>query len=168
VSEAVTPWLHILGVAVWLGPQLFLFVAAIPAVRSIDDTAVRARVLRTITTRFGWLAWSALLVIVLSGISNIFQEASDFDHLLDFDYRWVNYFAPKMVLVGVMVLLTAIHSFAVGPRQLALLESGDTGEEAARMRRASIIINSLVLLTSVIVVFLGVLLNQHEWSFQEV
>ncbi|TMB96804.1 MAG: hypothetical protein E6J42_08690 [Chloroflexi bacterium] len=85
MGHAVTPWLHILAVAVWVGPQFFLFIAAVPAIRTIDDMRVRANVMRTITTRFGWMAWAALAVIVLTGISNIFQEADDFDHLLDFD-----------------------------------------------------------------------------------
>ena len=38
MSEAITPWVHILAVSAWLGPQLFLFVAAVPAIRIIDDS----------------------------------------------------------------------------------------------------------------------------------
>jgi len=167
LGHAVTPWLHILAVAVWVGPQFFLFIAAVPAIRTIDDMRVRANVMRTITTRFGWMAWAALAVIVLTGISNIFQEADDFDHLLDFDYRWVNVFSLKMVLVGLMVALTAVHTFIVGPRQLALMERGESDtEDAARLRRSSIIISGLILLTSIIVIFLAALMNNHEWSWQ--
>jgi uncharacterized membrane protein len=153
---------------VWVGPQFFLFIAAIPAVRTIDDPAARARVLRTITTRFGWMAWAALLLIVLSGISNLFQLGNE--TALDLgspDYRWFHVFSFKMVLVGVMVVLTAMHTFIVGPRQLALMEQGDTGPEALRMRRLSIVTSSLVLLFSIVVVFLGALLNDRDWVFQE-
>ncbi len=168
MSEAITPWLHIVGVTMWVGPQFFLFIAAVPAVRSIEDGAARARVMRIITTRFGWMAWGALLLILLTGISQIFSEADDFDELLNFDYRWVNYFALKMVLVAVMVLLTAVHSFIVGPRQLAMMERGETGEEAARFRRTSIILSSTILVLSIAVIFLGVLIAEHEWSFQKI
>lgn len=169
MAEAITPWLHILGVAVWVGPQFFLFIAAIPAVRTIEDARLRAGVLRILVTRFAWMAWAALLLIVLTGISNIFQEAEDFDNLLDYSYRWMNYFSLKMVLVGVMVVLTALHTFVVGPRQLALAEQGEAGsEEAARVRRASIILSSLVLLTSIVVIFLGALLDNHEFSWQKI
>ena len=152
----------------WVGPQFFLFIAAVPAVRTIDDTAARARVLRTITTRFGWMAWGALLVIVLSGISNLFQLGDE--TALDLgspDYRWFHVFTFKMVLVGVMVVLTALHTFVVGPRQLALMEQGDSGAEALRLRRLSIVMSSLVLLISIVVVFLGALLNDRDWVFQE-
>jgi hypothetical protein len=72
-----------------------------------------------------------------------------------------------MLLVGTMVMLTAVHTFLIGPRQLDLMERGETGEDALRLRRASIAISGLVLLLSVVVVFLGALLNNHEWSFQQ-
>lgn len=166
MSESITPWLHILGVTVWVGPQFFLFIAAVPAVRTIEDMAVRARVLRIITTRFGWMAWAALVVIVLSGISNLFQEGDQAD-LWNTELRWYSVFSFKMVLVGVMVLLTAVHSFIVGPRQLALMEAGNTGEETAKLRRAAMLISSLILVASVITILLGAMLNNHEWSFQE-
>ena len=166
MSESITPWLHILAVTVWVGPQFFIFVAAVPAVRTIEDIAVRAQVLRVITTRFGWMAWAALVVIVLSGISNLFQEGDQAD-LWNTELRWYSVFSFKMVLVGVMVLLTAVHSFIVGPRQLALMEAGDTGEEAAKLRRAAISISTLILVASVITILLGAMLNNHEWSFQE-
>jgi putative copper resistance protein D len=169
MAEAITPWLHILGVTVWVGPQFFLFIAATPAMRMIEDPALRARVVRIVATRFAIMAWAALGLIVLTGISNVFQRAEDFDHLLDYHYRWVNYFSLKMVLVGVMVALTALHTFVVGPRQLELSERGETDtQELARLRRTSIILSGLVLLTSIIVIFLGALLNNHEFSWQKI
>ncbi len=167
MSEAITPWLHILAIAIWVGPQVFLFVAAIPAVRTIEDRAVRARVMRTVVTRFGWMAWAAMGVIVLSGISNLFQEADDFGHIFDPDYRYFQIFSTKMVLVGLTVLLTAVHTFVVGPRQLRLHEEMRADSpEAGRLRRASIILSSLALLASVAVVYAGALLAHHDYSFQ--
>ena len=167
MSDAVTPWLHMLAVTVWVGPQFFLFIAAVPAVRTIEDRALRAKVMRTIVTRFGWMAWAAMVVIVLSGISNIFQEADDFGHLLDFDYRWVNFFALKMVLVGLTVALTAMHTFVVGPRQLRLAEQMDADpSQVESLRRASIAISGLALLGSIATIFLAAVLANHSYSFQ--
>ncbi len=169
MSEAITPWIHIVAVAVWLGPQVFLFVAAIPAVRLIEDPDVRLRVMRVIVTRFGWLAWAAMGVIVLSGISNLFQEADDFGHLWDTDFRYFQIFSTKMVLVGLTVLLTALHTFVIGPRQLRVQEEmRSDSAEAARLRRVSIITSSLALLASIAVVYVAALLANHDYSFQPV
>lgn len=169
MSEAITPWLHIVAVAVWLGPQFFMFLVTVPALRAIDDAETRVKVMRIVTKRFGWLAWAALGVIVLSGISNLFQEASDFDHIWDADYRYFQVFSTKMLVVGVAVALTAVHSFIIGPRQLRLHEEarGDS-PEALRLRRLSVGLSTLVLLASIAAVFLAALLANHEYSFQPV
>ena len=169
MSEAITPWLHIVAVAVWLGPQFFMFLVTVPALRAIDDAEVRLRVMRIITQRLGWLAWAALGVIVLSGISNLFQEAEEFGYLWDPDYRYFQVFSTKMAVVGVAVLLTAAHSFVIGPRQLRLLEEarGDS-PEALRLRRLSVAVSALVLLASIAAVFLAALLANHEYSFEPV
>jgi uncharacterized membrane protein len=168
MSEAITPWLHILAVTVWVGPQFFLFVAAIPAVRTIEDRETRARVMRIIVTRFGWLAWVAMIVIVLSGISNLFQTGADAGiDLGDPDHRYFHIFSGKMVLVGLTVLLTALHTFVIGPRQLRLNEQMDSDpSEAARLRRISMAVSGLALLASIAVIFMGALLANHEFSFQ--
>lgn len=170
MSEAITPWLHIVAVAVWLGPQFFMFLVTVPALRAIDDPDVRLRVMRIIIYRFGWLAWGAMVVIVLSGISNLFQEADDFPYVFDPDFRYFHIFSTKMALVGLTVILTALHTFVVGPRQLRLHEEmrADSAAEAARLRRTSIVLSSLALLVSVAVVYVGALLANHEFSFRPV
>ena len=165
MSEAITPWIHIVAVTVWLGPQFFMFLVALPAVRAIDDAETRARVIRIVSQRFGWLAWAALAVIVLTGMSNLFQEANDFGHVWDPDYRYFQVFSTKMVVVGVAVLLTAVHSFVIGPRQLRLHEEarGDS-PEALRLRRFSVALSTLVLLASIAAVYLAALLANHDFS----
>ena len=167
MSEAITPWVHIVAVTVWLGPQFFMFLVTVPAVRVIEDPAVRLRVMRVIVQRFGWLAWAAMGVIVLSGVSNLFQEADEFGHIWDTDYRYFQIFSTKMVLVGLMVILTALHTFVIGPKQLRLLEEmRSDSTEAAGLRRVSIIVSSLTLLVSIAAVYAGALLANHDYSFQ--
>jgi len=169
MSEAVTPWLHILAVAIWVGPQFFLFIAAIPAVRTIEDRAVRAKVMRVIVTRSGWMAWAAMLVIVLTGISNLFQVGGDtpLNWASANDFRFGRIFMEKMVFVGLAVGLTAVHTFVVGPRQLALNEQMDADpEEASRLRRLSIVMSAVALLASVLAIFMGALQANRSYSFE--
>ena len=167
MSDSITPWFHIVAVTVWLGPQFFMFLVTIPAVRVIEDPEVRLKVMRVIVQRFGWLAWAAMAVIVLSGISNLFQEANEFGHLWDPEYRYFQIFSTKMLLVGLIVFLTALHTFVIGPKQLRLMEEmRSDSAEAASLRRSSIIISSLTLLVSIAVVYAGALLANHDYSFQ--
>ena len=34
--DAISTWLHALAITLWIGPQVFLFAAAVPAGRTID------------------------------------------------------------------------------------------------------------------------------------
>ncbi len=70
-------------------------------------------------------------------------------------------------MVGLIVLLTALHTFVIGPRQLRLQEEiGGDSAEVARLRRLSIIISGSALLASVAVVYVAALLANHEFSFK--
>lgn len=168
MTGAITVWLHLLAITLWIGPQVFLFVAAVPAVRTVEDVQARARVLRILTTRFSWLAWSAMAVIILTGISNLFQVGADapFD-LGDFDYRWGRLFAEKMAFVAVAIILSLIHTFWVGPYQLKLMEQASPDPaDLKRLRRLSIVLSSVTLLASVVALYMGAVLENHDYSFQ--
>ena len=60
-------WLHILGVALFVGPQFFLAFAWVPASRTIDDMTTRIKAMRTITRRFGYVGGVGLALIVIAG-----------------------------------------------------------------------------------------------------
>jgi uncharacterized membrane protein len=157
MGEAINPWLHIVAAAIWVGPQFFLFIAAVPAVRTIEDTKERARVMRIITTRFGYLAWGALAVLVITGIANLYERDEDVDFLFEQNFGWI--FQVKMTLLIVVVALTALHSFVIGPRLARLQESVTDEAQIASMRRWSMVISGLGLLIALAIMFCGALLS---------
>ena len=143
-----------------------MFAAALPAIREIGDRELRAKVMRVVVVRFGYLAWGAMVLIVLTGISNIFQATADFPYVFDYDHRYAQVFSAKMTLLGATVLLTAAHTFIVGPQQMRLAEDPNPDEaHVLRLRRWSIILSSAALLGSVAVLFCGALLTNQKWSF---
>ena len=157
MGDAVNPWLHIFAATVWVGPQVFLFAVAVPAVRTVADVKERARLMRLITTRFGYLAWGAMVVLVITGIGNLFEKDESRSFL--FHHHWGVIFQVKMTLVVATIILTAVHSFVIGPRMLALQESVTDESQIASMRRASIIISSVNGLLALGILFCAALLN---------
>ncbi len=157
MPEAVNPWLHILAATIWVGPQIFLFVAVVPAIRTVEDVQVRARAMRVLTTRFGYLAWGAMVVLVITGIANLFEHPLDVDVLFDRNFGTI--FEIKMTLVIATIVLTALHSFVLGPRVLKLQESVADQAQIASVRRLSIIISSVNGLLALGILFLGALLG---------
>jgi uncharacterized membrane protein len=156
MGEALNPWLHILAATVWVGPQFFLFVAAVPAVRTIQDAQTRAQVMRVMTRRFGYLAWGALAVLVVTGIGNLYEEDLDVDALFDLNFGII--FQVKMTLLIITVALTALHSFVIGPRLSAMQESVADEAQIASMRRLSMAISGVNLLVAIAIIFCGALL----------
>ncbi len=157
MGEAVNPWIHILAATIWVGPQVFLFVAAVPALRTVEDTQVRARAMRVLTTRFGYLAWGALAVLVITGVANLYEHDLDVDILFERNFGII--FQVKMTLLIATVALTAVHSFIIGPRLLTMQESVADEAELAPTRRLSIIVSSVNLLIALGILFCGALLG---------
>lgn len=157
MGDAVNPWLHIFAATVWVGPQVFLFAVAVPAVRTVADVKERARLMRLITTRFGYLAWGAMAVLVITGIGNMYEHDLDIDQL--FDLNWGVIFQVKMTLVILTILLTAVHSFVIGPRMLAAQEAVTDEAQIASMRRFSIAISAVNGLLALGILFCAALLN---------
>ena len=163
MGEAVNPWIHILAATVWVGPQVFLFVAAVPAVRTIEDMQVRTKVMRVITTRFNYLAWGALAVLVITGIANLYEHDLDVDQLFDLNFGVI--FQVKMTLLIATVILTGLHSFVLGPRVLNMQESATDPAEIAPVRRWSIMVSGVNGLLALAIVFCGALLST-SWALE--
>lgn len=161
MDEAINRWLHLTAAAVWVGPQLFLVLAAIPALRTIggEEDPVRQQATRVMVRRFNIMAWSAMALLILTGIGNVFEHNSDsaidaFDY--DFRYAWI--LTTKLVLVGVTISLTALHSFVIGPR---LLEAHAYGvSDRKQLRIASAVVSGTGFLASVAILYLAALLVQ--------
>ena len=163
MGEAINPWIHIVAATIWVGPQVFMMVAAVPAVRTIEDMQVRTKVMRVIATRFNYLAWGALTVLVITGIANLYEHDLDVDQLFDLNFGVI--FQVKMTLVIAAVILTALHSFVLGPRVLDMQESVADEADIAPVRRWSIIVSSANGLIALAIVFCGALLSS-SWALE--
>jgi uncharacterized membrane protein len=164
MGQSIVFWIHLLAAATWVGSQIFMFAAVVPALRTLDEAA-RYRAVVVLNRRFAWLGWGALAILVLTGIDNAIRE----DDVFDFDVRYGWIFVAKLALVAVVFVLTAIHSYAVGPRLMALQEGGQaSAAELSRMRRQSIQLSVVNLLASVAILFLVALLQNGEFSFERI
>jgi len=167
MTSAITFWLHILAVAIFVGPQFFLFLASMPAIKVIEDRETRLRVMRVMTKRFGYIAMAAMLLILLTGMSNVGSVQSDTGiNILspEFRYSWI--FTAKMVMVAILVLFTGAHAMFIGPRLLKLQE--DAREGVKKLRTASIVISALNLLLAVGIIYTASVLAQHDFSLRPI
>jgi len=153
-------WLHILAAATWLGTMMFLVVVLVPTLRATGDDALRARLLAASGARLRALGWVAFAVLLGTGMVNLVARGFDLTDPSDLTWRlWVGPFGRtflvKMSAFLVVVVLSAIHDFRIGPRATTL----PPGSPAAlRLRRAATWIGRVNLLLALVIVFCAVVM----------
>ena len=92
-------FLHLLGVAGWVGGQLTM-AALVPVLRRLDPDAPRIA-----ANRFGRVAWTFFGLAVSTGIWNLFEVS-----LSNRDTAYLMTLLVKLLLVGLSGGAAAVHS----------------------------------------------------------
>ncbi|MBE0609208.1 MAG: hypothetical protein IH609_07505, partial [Dehalococcoidia bacterium] len=168
-------WLHILGITLWVGPQFFLAAAWVPASRQITDMPTRLAAMRTITRRFGYLGGGGLVLTMIAGLYLVTSWRDFYAVPGDVGFTELRYgvvFIIKMMVLAVMLAVSALHMFVLGPRQLDRLEAQARGEnvteeELRSVRKQSMFLSISGLVLTLAIMVMGVTLNTASWSLQE-
>jgi uncharacterized membrane protein len=160
MGQAIVLWIHILAAVIFIGPQIFLVVAAMPALRTIADVKVRAQASRVMTMRFGVLGGAALVVLIVTGVIN-YVHAND-EKELDLK-RYFMAMQIKLTLVALVVLMTILHGAVFGRRLQQLQETGASEAEIAATRRWSMLLSMATLAASIVILLCAALLGS-DWS----
>lgn len=128
-------WLHVLAAAAWIGGMVFLVAVALPVVRGRDFDDVRTELLHRIGLRLRYVGWVLLGLLVLTGIANLALRGVSWEAVATgrlWAGAWGSALLYKVVLVGVTLVVSAVHDFWVGPRAVALMR---IESESVRYRR---------------------------------
>lgn len=101
--------LHLLSAAVWVGGTVTLVFIGVPVIRTLEGEE-RIRAMRMLGRRWRPLGWSALGVLVVTGLALAALERDDADAGFD------AVLTAKIVFVGVLLCTAYLHDFVLGPR----------------------------------------------------
>ncbi|WP_322795457.1 hypothetical protein [Tepidiforma sp.] len=167
-------WLHILGIALWVGPQVMLAVAWPAASRQVTDLPQRVAAMRVMTRRFGYLGGAGLALIVIAGtyLISTWREYYAIPEDADFlSLRFGFWFVVKMTLFLLMLAVVGLHIAWAGPRQLRAYEAKARGEgddeELRAARRLSLALSISGLALSLAIMVMGTMIGTSGWSLQE-
>jgi len=150
-------WLHILAVTVWLGGTLFLVLVLVPLMRRPGLQNQAATLIHEVGLRFRRVGWICLIVIVSTGVGNLYFRGYRFSSLSD-GAIWLGVLGLKLLVVILIVLVSLVHDFWAGPRASALMETRPAAPETRRSRRLASWMGRLNLLLGLAAVALGVIL----------
>lgn len=153
----VAVFLHVVGATVWVGGIFFLAAVAVPVARRFDP-ATRSRIVAEAGRQFRLIGWTTLAAMVVTGAYAATVRGATLQNVLDGTF-WTTAFgrtlAMKLVLVGLMVAVSFVHDFVVGP---AATRAQAAGQETARLRRAAAWLARITGVLALGVLFLAVLL----------
>lgn len=153
-------FLHILAAVVWVGGMFFLILVVVPWLRR-GHRATAGTFLRDTGTRFRTVGWACFALLFATGALNLWLRRVRPGDLLR--PEWVG--TPfgravilKLTLFALVIILSFVHDFVIGPRATRAMETDPGGEEALRLRRAASWMGRLNALLAMALVFLGVVL----------
>lgn len=150
-------FLHLLAAFVWLGGLLFLALVGAPVLRKVEPRELRAGLFRAMGLRFRWVGWSALGILLGTGVAILHLRGVLRWELLSQSEWWSTPFGTalkwKLLAVGVMVAAGAWHDFVEGPR--AASEAGRSMDPMgpSRARRWSLILARGSVLVGLILIY---------------
>jgi putative copper resistance protein D len=118
--------IHVLAAIIWLGGMFFIALVAVPILRKIEPPAKRSEILSVTAKRFRVLSWIAISVLLVTGVINAINRGVTID-LISMGGLLSSHFGKvltvKVILVLIMVVLSAIHDFILGPQLTKLISS---------------------------------------------
>ena len=158
-------WLHLLGVAIWIGGLVFQLLVLAPVLKPVTASVAQLRFAMQLDIRFRYVMWPAVGLVLLTGLYNVMNVlvattlagttlAPAFARLL----------GVKLLLVTLMVVLQALQRFAVHPRLVALLRqqlasSTDDPGDRRNVLRCSRLLNAFTVALALGAMWLGLLLR---------
>lgn len=153
-------WLHIVAATVWVGGMLFLTLVVVPWLHG-PGRATGIALLRDTGRRFRNIAWICFGVILVTGAFNLAMRGVRFASLLDGGWRASPFGQAvelKLGLFALVLALSALHDFVLGPRAARRLETDPGSPKALAMRRRASWMGRLNLLLGLVLILLGVMI----------
>lgn len=156
----ISMWLHILAATAWIGGMFFLVLVVVPWLRSSDGDGA-GRFLRETGERFRSVGWGCFAVLATTGTINLWVRGI---RLGDFvDPVWLRSpfgatMVAKLSIFALVLLMSAVHDFGVGPRAALAMDAAPGSPEALRLRRQASVMGRLNALFALVIVALAVML----------
>ncbi len=147
--------IHVLSAVVWVGGVLFMGMVAVPAAKKLDDS-LRRKLLDDLGRRFRPIGWSALGLLVATGIYLMWHWGARVETVIDlsfFEHDHTRNLGYKLVLVVAMLVVSGLHDFWLGPRAT---REGRSAEEIAGDRKWAGILGRITGILVILIVVLAV------------
>lgn len=152
-------WVHLTCASIWVGGSLFLGIVLAPMLGTIAESpADRLALMLRIGRRFNRFALPSFIVLIITGIYNSRALLLQPNALIDSEYGII--LSIKIIFVIVTLIFYVIHIRSIDVETENRIRSGDsTNSSIQHIRSRIILLGRMIVGLSVIILFLGALLN---------
>lgn len=153
----ILDFLHQLATIAWIGGMFFNFLAVMPTVGRILDSATAGKFMGFLMRRVRVIVYVSLLVLFVTGIP--MKIASKYYvAIINFDTSWEIASFVKHVFVAILALL-ALYSFEILAPKIAKLAPNGPSEQLLLLRTQQKKLAAASFLLGVIIVFISVMMK---------
>lgn len=157
----VSVYLHILAAVVWIGGMAFFVAVLVPLLKRPELQARAGALIHWVGLRFRAVGWASLGVLVVTGTFNLYARGVRPSDLSSGAF-WRGGFGLalgiKLSLVAVILTISALHDFWIGPRATALMQQAPETARAVHLRKLARWIGRTNMILALAVVALAVIL----------
>ena len=163
-------FIHLASAIIWIGGSLFLALVLIPVLRRYapapgEPPLLPPDLLGDMARRFRWISWACIILLVVTGLYILpIRYGIGFGEFFSLGGHFVAVLRVKVALVAVVIWLSAMHDFIIGPYTNRLIEAMRAGEEPPgylpALRRTVVWIARINVLLTILVVVVAVTMTR--------
>lgn len=150
-------FIHVISAIMWVGGILFLGVVAVPAVRRLQSET-RSVLMSELGRRFRNIGYTLLGVLIVTGVIQAWVHGATVTNVLNgsfFQSRFGATLGAKLIFVLLMLGVSVVHDFVVGP---ASVRASQEGRETESLRKTASWLARLTALLALAVIAYAVML----------
>jgi copper resistance protein D len=148
-------FIHLIIFAFWIGGMLFTAAVLVPATRK-RLAEHRGLLFMELGTRFSRLTWVLFPLLIITGITALYGKGYDTDFLMSAEFWRSGYgrgIMGKLHLFGLVLIISGVHDFWLGPKAARLMETDPDNPNTARLRKASSWVGRINLLLGLAILY---------------
>ncbi|MBI2060820.1 MAG: DUF4149 domain-containing protein [Nitrospirae bacterium] len=154
-------WLHIVAAAVWLGGMVFVGAVVVPVSRKPDFQKSAASLVHHTGIQFRPVGWICLGLIAFTGLFNLWYRGVRAEDLVSLNFWRMPFsqaLAYKLILFYVILVISAVHDFYLGPKATASWMADPNSPKTAKYRNLASKLGQIGLLISLAIVAFAVMM----------
>jgi uncharacterized membrane protein len=155
-------WLHVTAAAIWVGGNFMMAMVIVPYFKQSVSPVERIKLLTQIGKGFEPIGWVCVLILIFSGLFNIFTAGVLGNS--DLIGPFMRMLGIKVILVLILIVLTGVHGFIMAPRLAQAVEELAPGTRELpghidKMRGQMAMVSSLIGVFSLLILLAAVALR---------